>query len=590
MRHYHCLISILCGALIAACLPALAADVPAHGEADLQLGNESLKRARLQAEAAAQSLKTAPATETLLVQARAAFAESQNAFAAAEKRLAEAARKFSKINRTAGSEDLAAQDAILRELLHVRLVQALAAYEVAWTYDPNSRPYRQGIRAAAARFENLFRKYPKYYAGLLGRLEAARCYKELGDAERALDALGDVLAGCDDAEAFGTLRNKAYALGIETCLLPGVDDYQSAAAKAEAWRRTARAEDQASEEGQMIRYWAGVAWAELARELSDDPGRRVEAATAARQFLTPLSRAPGVYQEQAKMKLADALGATADAARPIKAELTTLAEADRRGQEALDRMQAADVLARREAARGSLGNRHRWLRQKAEARDDAVYYFSMALHLAPRGTPVDDVNLLRYYLAYLHWNSNQPEQAAVLGEFLIERYPESAVARPAAKVALAACMQLVADAPSDEDRRFQTARARAVAERITQRWPQSPEADDAWLVLVHTALRSDDSAAALGCLQQVPPDAPRRSEIQQAAGRGLWAAYLRALARPEAQRPPQADLDKMLDAASQSLTSALDHIHPAGTTDTQAEAARGQCLDLLAEIQKRRKP
>ena len=50
---------------------------------------------------------------------------------------------------------------------------------------------------------------------------------------------------------------------------------------------------------------------------------------------------------------------------------------------------------------------------------------------------MDDVNLVRYYLAYLYWSSDQVYEAAVLGDFLASRYPLGRH-RPAARIALAA--------------------------------------------------------------------------------------------------------------------------------------------------------
>ena len=43
---------------------------------------------------------------------------------------------------------------------------------------------------------------------------------------------------------------------------------------------------------------------------------------------------------------------------------------------------------------------------------------ALALRLATSRTPREDVNLARYYMAYLYWSSEQVYEAAVMGDFL----------------------------------------------------------------------------------------------------------------------------------------------------------------------------
>jgi tetratricopeptide (TPR) repeat protein len=143
-----------------------------------------------------------------------------------------------------------------------------------------------------------------------------------------------------------------------------------------------------------------------------------------------------------------------------------------------------------------------------------------------------------------------------MGEYLARRYPNSSGARQGASLAMVAYVKLFNKAPPD-DRQFESDRMVDIADYITKRWEGQPEADEAWMMLIRNALGSGDLDKAQEYLDKISPDSPRRGEVELMTGQKLWSTYLEASRRQQQQRPPQADLDKMVLKARQILEAGI---------------------------------
>ena len=139
-------------------------------------------------------------------------------------------------------------------------------------------------------------------------------------------------------------------------------------------------------------------------------------------------------------------------------------------------------------------------------------------------TPLAELNLVRFRLAYLYWMSQDFYRAAVMGEFLATHYPQSMGARQGAEIAIKAYRTLYALSPRrKEERTFETRRMTEIAKFITTRWAGQPEAGEAWMMLLDTAVDNRDLEAAQECLANIDPESPRRAEAELRTGQALWA-------------------------------------------------------------------
>ncbi len=206
--------------------------------------------------------------------------------------------------------------------------------------------------------------------------------------------------------------------------------------------------------------------------------------------------------------------------------------------------------------------------KSAQSRKAATADFRLALALAEKGPTKDrpdaeQVNTARHYLCYLCWEAEQYYDAVVLGDYLAQHAPDTAEGRQGAKIALAAYIRLYGDS-KDTDKSFETEKIRQTAEYMLKHWPAEAEAEDAALALLNFAITDRRLDDALGYLNRIPADSPRRAQSDLYAGQALWAAYLKASQAPAEQRPPQAELDRFKTQARQVLQEGVERIKQVG--------------------------
>ena len=141
-------------------------------------------------------------------------------------------------------------------------------------------------------------------------------------------------------------------------------------------------------------------------------------------------------------------------------------------------------------------------------------------------------NSARYYLCFLVWDAGQYYDAAVLGEFLATRYPDSTAGRQGARIALAAYGRLYSEAKGP-DKSFEIEQVRRVAELTLKRWPKEEEADEAALTLVNLAIADHQFDQATKYLERLRRS--RRAARKPSCGSGRRSG--RPICVPPKQRP-----------------------------------------------------
>ena len=378
-----------------------------------------------------------------------------------------------------------------------------------------------------------------------------------------MPVLNEILVQPDEPAVFRDVKNKGLVLFLRTCLLEGAKlaDYKLAAEKAMAWEESARPGEEESQDGQAIKYYGGVAALDYARLLEKNDANRAKALKMARREFNYVARRYGEYKQDAQQKLMDPLLRDPDAQLE---EPENFQEARDRAKGELDKMSAAQTMLSMDMAEGKKERLQEYRDQIDEARLVAANYFRTALTLREPETPLDEINVVRYYLAYLHWLENEPYQAAVMGEFIAKRYPNSPGGRQSAKIAMAAYASIFNEAEDEAGRDFATDRMFDIADYITQRWPDGPEAEEALIMLVRTAVAGGKMDKALAALPKISEASPKRAETETLVGRSLWAKYLQALKLPEDQRPPREDLAAQLKTAQQLLETGIGRLEKAG--------------------------
>ena len=137
---------------------------------------------------------------------------------------------------------------------------------------------------------------------------------------------------------------------------------------------------------------------------------------------------------------------------------------------------------------------------------------------------------------------------------------------------LASFIKLYGD-PKQADKSFESQKIRETAEYILAQWPTEAEAEDAALSLLNFAINDRRLDDALGYLNRIPADSPRRGQSDLYAGQALWAAYLKAAQAPADQRPSQEELDRFKTQARQLLHDGVERIRQGAKPNATIVAA-----------------
>jgi len=518
--------------------------------ANTQLANVLVERGRMKAELAAAPSKSADEKKQLTAEARKHYEQAQKVFVTAEQRVYERAKALEEEAKT-NARKVDERDEARRDLLQARLYLAGVIYEIGKTYDPGSKEFKANLAEAAKKYKDLYDKYKHFTAGLYARMQEGRIYKDLGQHDKAIAVLREMLTVPGGDATGRMLRNESLGLLLETYLSPKVKKYDEALAEVAKWQEAARGAEESSPEGLKIRFLAGRAALAAAEALKpDDPKRKGHLKTA-RQHFEYVGRFRGEHQREARETLTqDILGGVAEAGEP-----KTFVDAKDQGDFAWGTMVVA--LGKTQDAK-TPEEKKKSTAEMSQARDEAFHNYRLAMGMKTDETPLAEVNLIRFRLAYLYWMSEDFYRAAVMGEFLATHYPQSVGAQQAAEIAIKAYRTLYALSPKrKEERTFETRRMTEIAKFITTRWAGQPQADEAWMMLLDTAVDNRDLDTAQQCLASIDPESPRRAEAELRTGQALWASYVQESNKPEEERLEQAKLDELATQAQQTLEQGI---------------------------------
>ena len=529
---------------------------PKAAVAETELGNVLVERGRSFLEQANRPANAAK-KDDLTKQARDMFEQARKVFDEAEARFTAKLKEIPKIldaqkEKKKVEERKRASDDVLRaRMLSAGILQVMAS-----TYPAGSADQKKLLQEAAEKYKAIYEKARKFLGGQIARMKEGECYKLLGDTKRAIGLFETMLSQGDDP-SIRPYKMEALRMSLECFTSDNEKNYETAVKRGEDWLENALPADSRTTDGLGITYFTATANKLLADSLTkpDEQARKKALLLAAKKQAQFVAKAPSFgnpYRDQAQELYRKLLGG----AEGEQKEPTNFTEAQDRAKELLDRWQ--DKLAQIKAApeMKDEANVPAYTTEAKQLRDQSLHYFRMAMELRDDDTPLDSVNIVRYYLCFLDYQAENYYDSAVMGEFVAKHYPKSQGGRQCARIAMAAYLQTYdaakkaqADAGFDRDKMVE------VADFITSAWPGGEEADEAWSLLLQVAVGEEKLDKAMEYLAKIPEDSPRRGDADLKAGQALWATYLRA-ARSE-ERPPQEELDKMVETARKLLADGI---------------------------------
>src|SRR5262249_12813611 len=153
------------------------------------------------------------------------------------------------------------------------------------------------------------------------------------------------------------------------------------------------------------------------------------------------------------------------------------------------------------------------------------------------------------------YESGDYYRAAVLGEFIAQRFPTYPSASSAAKIAMFSFEQLYNTAASTKNKAdngdFEGSHMVQMAELIAKRSPGTPDADNAFALLCKYAIRSGRLDQADKLLGDV--SAQLRPQLEMQLGGSAWVRYLDMSQPGQTPAPSEAELTKLKSAATKYL-------------------------------------
>jgi hypothetical protein len=532
---------------------------PLAGSAALQLGNVMVERGRMDLDASKRASQQAQ-KPTLIKQARGQFAQAAKVFSEAETKFKQKLDGFGNFSEKdpKNKAKLEARDQARRDSIQSQMYSAGVSQEMARTYPNGSDESKKDLQLAADKYESIYQGYRRRMAGLQARLKQGQCYREMGDTRKALGMYADILSQPDDKEDFRELKATAVYLSLEAWTSPTEKKADLAAVKGDQWLRMAHAAEDHKPEWLATRYFTAVAHKQLADALKPQDPKREQELAASKDHAARVARTSGPYQDAAKALVGQITGLDPKSQQP-----TTFAEALERGKVALDDMAAKQTQIRIAPAMHTEQQIPKLEQELVIDRDQALHFFNLAVKLHDKSTPREDLNSARYYLCFLEYQLGNYYDAAVLGEFVARHYPDSAGARPCARIALASYLQGFNDkderaaASRDFDRRKMT----ELVEFMEKHWPGEPELEEAYGILMSVAAFDNDLDDASRWLAKIPEKSARRGDAELKLGEAYRDAYVRAQDNDGPRKPQPEVVDALAKRAASLLSQGLARSH-----------------------------
>jgi hypothetical protein len=454
---------------------------------------------------------------------------------------------------------------------------ANCTYEEGQTWDKDSTEYAAKLRDAAQEYEDIHSRYRSMLGGLYARTWQGKCFEEQDDIDRAVGIYKELLGHPGTSTAMQRLQDQVLQFYLICLNHDKKKDYQLVVDRATDWFKQARGRRKFSAIAIGIKWEHVLALESLATDRATEENDRKRSLTSALGMVRDVKRFPGRFKDLAVFKERDLMVLLRG--EGVLEDPEDFNTAFGLAQELVTR-KTKELQAKNAEARGS---KDADLKRKAAEDwqnhlDRTTHLLKLCLRLADDKTAISDLNLTRYYLAFMHLLSRRNYEAAILAEFIALNYGKDnpVQAQDSAYMALGGYVQAFNDngkAHRKEDQKIDVVRMTAMANLLTERWPSSDRATDARLQLgsVYAEIKEHEKAAI--SYSQVPETSAKYTDAQTRAGQAYWAAYIDAANLPPETQPTQKQLDEWMAKAEQHLITGIDREEAATPPATPATDA-----------------
>jgi tetratricopeptide (TPR) repeat protein len=493
-------------------------DSPLRSTADFERANLHLDEAR----AATTSVVPGDADfkrEAAQKKARQLIDEARTIFQAVYDRSKTEYEKFPK-TRIDDPKTHEARSQAESSYMGAQIMLAVCSFEEGLTYDRKSDDFKKTLERAVKEFDRIIVSYRTQGAGLRALFWQGRCFEEMGKTTEALGIYSELSQKQGTSNFIKQLRDDATQAHL-TCLnsKPGKNDFLVVN---EATNWMAASKDRLrTPAGLAIRWQRAVASEHLAGVKETASNDRDHLLHSAADDAREVSRVTGEFQAPAVAMLGRLRTDTVSK----RAEARDFVSGFALATKSVDAIQP--LHERLESA--TADDKPKIQRQLQAQLVDARQRLRSVLAVAEPHRDSKDLNVARYFLAFVEYELQNYDAAAVVGDYAARRLRtiDADRARDSAHLALAAIDQEFKTCPESQ-RPVLTRVARPTAEFLIHNWPDQDRANEARAIMAELYDQSKQPLEAAQWYASVTPGSEGYAEAQIGAGREYWSAALSA--------------------------------------------------------------
>ncbi len=447
-----------------------------------------------------------------------------------------------------------------RDFVKMKLGLAQTTEELADTFTELDGEWSQLVNEALVEYKSIFNDYLGVEHAndsvWLSKLYEGRCLAKLGQLQPALRTLNEIF----ELKGRGAVPLKRQAYLISCDAWSQLDEYPAADVVRilEPAVEELNPEERRQPDWVKVQFELAVAQHRLGELRRNESGARARTESdrlqrQAGRAMRNLSRIPGSFQEPARELMAQwnvNLSESEDA--NSLAAIESFADARLKSRELVSEMETlfTEINSRRQqlttADEEEQANIRDEMQELREQLDSTVAMtlelVTKSRELADEETPTSDLNQLRYVQSYAHFMAEQYIESALIGEFMLNKFPTAEWTRQAMSLLVQSYQIQFSNADPDQ-RDFERGRLVTVCQQVLDRWPGSDESGRAALSMIGLTLSEGDFVEAQKYFLLIPESFSARSLIAIQLGTQLWIDYRQQMA-PGSTVSPRLDAEQ----------------------------------------------
>lgn len=453
------------------------------------------------------------------------------------------------------------------EFLRARLMMPSIQEEISDTYAEGSDARKISLEAAVKEFADVNKDYHSRTAGQLAWIYRGRCLEKLGKPKDAIATFREVFDQPDSPE-FRELKRMSLdlafpiwldAMKIENGFIeavkvcePILNSLAPQEARTSNWLKIRLHFAKAN----RLYYDYLVKKTEKTQDEKILQTKKLQAANSAARFVA--SSNSDIKREAQQLLVDWGSRATVDPANVAPPK--DFVEARDRASTVLAELEIVkkSVKSLEQQIAGNPANKDELVTKLNEANQlmldtpkKAIDYLQMAISFSSETTPIEDINLIRYQMCFCYYTMKDYFRAALIGEFLLDRFPSVNGSRESAGIAMYSYWDLYQSADA-ANKKFEEAKVNKICSKITKAWPAAAESAEATRMLIAIAIESGNLDRAVDLLDKIPAESTHKAGIQLNTGQAFWVQYLKDKKAASDAGNLNAAMTKLLDMRNRS--------------------------------------